>query len=68
MKETILCDKCYKLIDVTHLIDEYYETSEEETFDIIECESCKTVNAIYWQSDVTFSGHKATDEEIKIFE
>ena len=67
MKETIICDNCTELIDITHLLDEYYTTAEEETFDIIKCEKCKTINSIFWQSDVTFSSTTASEEDIETF-
>lgn len=53
--KTVLCDKCYGLINITDIVENYYETPEEETIDTIECEECHTINEVYWERAVDFS-------------
>ena len=67
-KESVLCTKCNHLIDVTDLVDDYYDYEQEEAIAITECEKCKTKNTIYWQSRIEFWTREACKEEIKDLE
>ena len=68
MTEEVLCDKCYCIIDVTTLVEEYFETPQEETIWIVKCSNCGEINSISWTPDVIFSAYRATEEDKKNYD
>ena len=67
MNETILCDNCNEIFNIDYN-DDYYEHSQEETFEIFKCPHCGKPNAITWMQSISIHNHIATKEELKEFD
>ena len=66
MEETLMCDNCNG-INKVDLNDDYWETKEENTFQIYKCKDCGCVNSVTWANQHHFSSHISDKEDNEQF-
>ena len=61
----VFCYKCDKSFEIN--TDEYYETPQEETFDVVICPHCNSPNSISWSNSVYFGANEPDDIDKRDF-
>jgi len=61
----VRCWKCYKSFEID--TDEYWETEQEETINIVICPHCNAPNSITWANTVYFGTHEPDEKDKENF-
>lgn len=60
MKEQVLCDECCHINEVE--VGYYAEQEEETEVARFICESCKTLNSVFWRTEIAYFAHEIKDK------